>query len=129
VASRLRKASLSGRTIHVKVKFADFRTVTRSETVPEGVDEPLALLAVARRLLATVDPTPGVRLLGVSVSQLLEGAPRQLTFDEAEGPGWTDATHAVDEIRARFGEAAIVAGSLAGITPKRRGDTQWGPER
>jgi DNA polymerase-4 len=129
VATRLRAAGVTGRTVQVKVKFADFRSITRSETVAEGIDQSQALLAVARRLLATVDPTPGVRLLGVSVAQLAEGAARQLTFDEAQGPGWTGATEAIDEIRARFGDAAIVAGSLVGTPPKRRGDTQWGPDR
>jgi DNA polymerase-4 len=129
VATRLRAAGMTGRTVQVKVKFADFRSITRSETVAEGLDQPQALLTVARRLLATVDPTPGVRLLGVSVAQLAEGIARQLTFDEAQGPGWTGATEAIDEIRARFGDAAIVAGSLVGTPPKRRGDTQWGPDR
>jgi DNA polymerase-4 len=129
VATRLRAAGVTGRTVQVKVKFSDFRSITRSETVAEGLDQSQALLAVARRLLATVDPTPGVRLLGVSVAQLAEGAARQLTFDEAQGPGWTGATEAIDEIRARFGDAAIVAGSLVGTPPKRRGDTQWGPDR
>jgi DNA polymerase-4 len=129
VAMRLRAAGVTGRTVQVKVKFADFRAITRSETVPDGLDQSQALLAVARRLLATVDPTPGVRLLGVSVAHLAEGAAHQLTFDEAQGPGWTGATEAIDEIRARFGDAAIVAGSLVGTPPKRKGDTQWGPDQ
>jgi len=129
VATRLRKAGVSGRTVQVKVKFNDFRLVTRSETVPESLDEAPALLAVSRRLLEGVDPTPGVRLLGVSVAQLLEGAARQLTFDDALAPGWTGATKAIDDIRERFGDAAIVPGSLAGTMPKRKGDTQWGPDR
>jgi DNA polymerase-4 len=127
VATRLRKAGVTGRTVQVKVRFHDFQTITRAETVPEGLDESGALLKVGRRLLAGVDPSPGVRLLGISVSQLAEGAARQLTFEEAEAPGWTDATQAIDEIRERFGDAAIVPASLAGTKPKRRGDTQWGP--
>jgi hypothetical protein len=70
-----------------------------------------------------------VRLLGVSVAHLAEGAARQLTFDDAETPGWTGATRAVDEIRDRFGDAAIIPAALTGRGPKRRGDSQWGPER
>jgi DNA polymerase-4 len=129
VATRLRAAGVRGRTVQVKVKFADFRLVTRSETVAEGLDQARALLEVARRLLGGVDATAGIRLLGVSVAQLAAGAPHQLSFDEACGPGWTGATQAVDEIRARFGDGAIVAASLAGRKPKRRGDAQWGPDR
>ena len=128
VATRLRKAGVTGRTGQVKLRFHDFRTITRSETVPEGLDEAGAIVRVARRLLETVDPSPGVRLLGVSLSQLAQGAARQLTLDEAAAPGWTGATRAVDEIRDRFGDAAIVPAALAGRGPKRKGDTQWGPE-
>jgi DNA polymerase-4 len=129
VASRLRAAGVRGRTVQVKVKFADFRLVSRSETVAVGLDQAPALLEVARRLLGSIDPTPGVRLLGISVSHLAEGTSRQLTLDEATGPGWTGATEAIDEIRSRFGDRAIIAGSLAGRGPKRRGDAQWGPDR
>lgn len=129
VAGRLRATGVRGRTVQVKVKFGDFRLVTRSETLADGIDQAPALLAVARRLLAAVDPTPGVRLLGISVAHLAEGAPLQLTLDDASGPGWTGATRAVDEIRARFGDAAIVPGVLARRAPKRRGDAQWGPDR
>jgi hypothetical protein len=66
--------------------------------------------------------------LGVSLSQLAEGAARQLTLDQASSPGWSGATRAVDEIRGRFGDAAIVPATLAGRGPKRKGDTQWGPD-
>jgi DNA polymerase-4 len=112
----------------VKVRFNDFRTITRAETVPEGLDEAPALVKVARRLLEAVDVGQGVRLLGVSLSQLAEGAARQLTFEDAAAPGWTGATQAIDEIRDRFGDAAIVPATLVGTRPKRKGDTQWGPD-
>ncbi|HMQ28369.1 MAG TPA: hypothetical protein PKA98_20440, partial [Acidimicrobiales bacterium] len=47
------------------------------------------------------------------------------------GPGWGEASRAVDEIRERFGSAAIGPARLAGpggLTVKRRGDQQWGPD-
>ena len=50
-----------------------------------------------------------------------------MSLDEVDTPGWTGATRAVDEIRDRFGDAAIVPATLAGLRPKRRGDTQCGP--
>jgi DNA polymerase-4 len=127
VATRARKAAVAGRTVQLKVRFADFRTITRSETVSPAVDGGPALAAVGRRLLAAVDPSPGVRLLGLSLAALASSSTRQLTLDEAGGPGWAGATGVVDEIRGRFGDAAIVPASLAGRQPKRRGDTQWGP--
>jgi DNA polymerase-4 len=121
---------VAGRTVQIKVRFGDFRTITRAETLEAPVDEPQALVRVARRLLAAVDPSPGVRLLGVSVSQLVEEAPRQLSLeDAATAADWTQATRAVDEIRSRFGDAAIGPAALAGTKPKRKGDAQWGPDR
>jgi DNA polymerase-4 len=133
VATRLRRAGVAGRTVQVKVKYADFRLVTRSETVPEPVDEAVALTAVASRLLGGIDLTAGVRLLGVSVASLSEATARQLTLDDAfatgseVGPGRAEAAAAVDEIRSRFGDDAIAPARLTGRKVKQRGDTQWGP--
>jgi DNA polymerase-4 len=131
VATRLRRHELTGRTVTVKVRFHDFRTITRSATLPAPVDGGSAITRVASALLEQVDPTAGVRLLGVSVSGLARGAARQLTLDEAEAPSWDDANHAIDRIRARFGRAAIGPATLAGpagVRVKRRGDQQWGPD-
>ena len=131
VASRLRRHQLAGRTITLKVRFGDFRTITRSTTLPGPVDSSNTIGRAARALLDGIDPSPGVRLLGVSVSQLAEGGTRQLTLDEADGPDWDGAEQAVDAIRARFGPAAVVPATLAGpggIRVKRRGDQQWGPD-
>ena len=130
VASRLRAAGVAGRTITIKVRFNDFHTITRSVTVPTAVDTGPDVIRAAASLLDRVDPTPGVRLLGVHVSQLVEGAARQLSLDDVEQPAWDDATEAIDAIRARYGSDAIVPASLAGpegIRVKRRGDQQWGP--
>jgi DNA polymerase IV len=130
VAGRLRRHGLSGRTIVLKVRFADFRTITRSSTVPEPIDGGRAIAVVARRLLDAVDPSPGVRLLGVSVSSLQEGG-GQLSLDDGGHGSWSAATGAVDAIRDRYGDAAIVPAALAGpagVRVKRRGDQQWGPD-
>ena len=130
VASRLRAAGVAGRTVSIKVRFHDFRTITRSVTLPSAVDTGPDVVRAAAELLGRIDPTPGVRLLGVHVSQLAEGAARQLTLDDVEAPSWDDATGASDAIRARYGAGAIVPASLAGpegIRVKRKGDQQWGP--
>jgi DNA polymerase-4 len=130
VAARLRGAGLAGRTISIKVRFHDFRTITRSVTLPSAVDTGPDVVRAASELLGRVDPTPGVRLLGVHVSQLAERSARQLSLDDVEAPSWDDATSAIDAIRARYGAEAIVPASLAGadgIRVKKRGDQQWGP--
>jgi DNA polymerase-4 len=130
VAARLRGAGLAGRTISIKVRFHDFRTITRSVTLASAVDTGPDVVRAASDLLGRIDPSPGVRLLGVHVSQLADGAARQLSLDDVEAPSWDDATGAIDAIRARYGADAIVPASLAGsdgIRVKKRGDQQWGP--
>jgi DNA polymerase-4 len=131
VAARLRDHGFAGRTVTIKVRFHDFRTITRAITVSEPIDTGPAVARASKALLDQVDPSSGVRLLGVSVSQLTRGATRQLSLDDIEAPGWIDATKAVDEIRRRFGDDAIVPAALRdadGIRVKRRGDQQWGPD-
>ncbi len=132
VASRLRSQGVVARTVQLKVRFGDFNTITRSTTLAVAVDDSRSLLDAGRRLLDLVDPAPGVRLLGLSVSGLRSDGSRQLTFDEAlSGPGWQETDRAVDEIRARFGDDAIGPAIVVGpdgLRRKRRGDQQWGPD-
>jgi DNA polymerase-4 len=132
VASRLRAQGVVGRTVQLKVRFGDFTTITRSSTLAVAIDDSRSLLEVGRELLELIDPSQGVRLLGLSVSGLSTDASRQLTFDEAlSGPGWQEADRTIDEIRARFGENAIgpaLATGPDGLRLKRRGAQQWGPD-
>jgi DNA polymerase-4 len=141
VASRLRASGTVGRTIGVKVRYGDFRTVSRSSSVTEPTDTTHEITRVARSLLDGIDLTPGVRLLGVSVTQLGAGSVRQLSLDdllvEAPGPGGggdrgqqSRVEAAVDEVRARFGARAVGPANLIGpngLRVARRGAQQWGP--
>jgi DNA polymerase-4 len=132
VASRLRKASLAGRTVSIKLRFHDFSTITRSHTFPAPVDGARTIARVAVALLEQVDVTPGVRLFGVGVSNLATDGARQLSLDDLdEEAAWGGATRAVDAIRRRFGERAVGPAILTdedGLRVKRQGDTQWGPD-
>ncbi|MBV8305561.1 MAG: DNA polymerase IV [Acidimicrobiia bacterium] len=129
VATRLRELGQAGRTVTVKVRFADFQTISRSRTLADPADTGAAVAAVACELLDNVDPSPGVRLLGVSASNLVPKQTHQLTLDDA-APVWDEATRAIDEVRQRFGPGAVGPASLVGeggLRLKRRGDQQWGP--
>jgi DNA polymerase-4 len=144
VGTRLREAGVSGRTVTVKVRFADRATITRSHTASGALDSPRVIGVVSEALLGLVDVSVGVRLLGVSVSGLVEGpAPsRQLSFDdgaapddgspaEARPPAWDEVEAAVSGIRARYGHASVGPAALvgpSGLAVKGRGDTQWGPD-
>lgn len=129
VGARLRKAGVQGRTVQLKVRFHDFTTITRSETVATAIDEGPLIARVARRLLEGVDPSPGIRLLGVSVAQLDDATIRQLSLDDVARPAWEAASTAVDEIRERFGDSSIVPAAMSGRGPKKRGEQQWGPDQ
>jgi len=126
---RVRAASGARLAITVKVRFGDFRTVTRSATI-DATDRSGEVARLAVRLVGELDLTPGVRLLGVSLANLAPEAARQLSFDDPEArPDEVDRV--VDGIRDRFGTGVIgPASSLGprGLTPKVRGAQAWGPD-
>ncbi len=136
VASRLRAQGLRSRTITIKVRFHDFRTITRASTLPHAIDTGPAILQAASGLLHAVDVASGVRLLGVSASALTSKSIEQLslgidqTDDTTDDTGWEHASEAIDAIRRRFGPDAIAPASLAGpagVRVARRGAQHWGP--
>jgi DNA polymerase IV len=132
VAARLRHLGLGARTLTLKVRFASFTTITRSVTPGAAVQTGPAIAQAVSGLLDTVDPAPGVRLIGVGAANLGEPAEQLGLFDEASARGgaWTDASCAVDGIRERFGDAAIGPASIlrdGAMRPRRRGEQQWGP--
>jgi DNA polymerase-4 len=95
VAGRLRKEGLAGRTVTLKVRFADFTGRTRSYTHPQAVDGTAAITRAARRLLSEIDTLTwstagGIRLLGVGVSGLADWFQPDLITAEDEAP--TDVT-------------------------------------
>ena len=134
VATRLRAGGMAGRTVTLKVRFGDFTTISRSSTLATPTDSARELARVGRLLLDGVDPSQGVRLLGLSVSQFGDDRGQQLTFDDLEDPKpaeWSRAEAAVDAIRARFGARSVGPASLTGpdgLRLARRGAQQWGPD-
>ncbi len=137
VASRLRASGQGARTMSLKVRFAGFMTITRSTTLPSPVATAAAILDAVDPLLANIDPTPGVRLIGIHSSNFGEPV-EQLTLDDLfAAPGvatsrdWVDASAAIDAIRERFGSTAIGPASTVsggGMRLVRRGAQQWGPD-
>ncbi len=128
-ASRLRRQRLVARTVSIKVRTSDFRTLTRSRTLVVPTDVGREVFLVSRELLAGVDLRGlPVRLVGVRAEGLssADSTPVQPTFDElgvsAEGTGpgpeevvaSREALHAaeqaMDHVRERFGRTAIGPG-------------------
>ena len=86
VSRRVRARGLQARTIGIKVRFADFRTISRVRTLPDPVDSTAAMHAGCVGLLRSFGlDRPRIRLLGVKAEGLLEAesASRQLSFDDA----------------------------------------------
>jgi DNA polymerase-4 len=90
VGERLRKHGLSGRTVTIKVRFHDFTTISRSSTLASPTDSSPTIARVARGLLADLDTSGGVRLLGVGVSGLADWIQEDL-FAEAEAEAEANA--------------------------------------
>jgi DNA polymerase-4 len=84
VAERLRRHGMSGRTVTIKVRLHDFTTLSRSTTLPSPTDDPAVVGRLARTLLADLDTSGGVRLLGVGVSGLADWVQDDL-FDTDPG--------------------------------------------
>ena len=118
--ARLRERSLFAKTISIKIKFADFSSLTRSKTVPIAIDNTHDTYEVVKALyLALRNDGARIRLVGVSLSQLQEGAPVQLELGARER-GWREADTAIDRAQARFGRGSVRPGRL--IRPEAGND-------
>lgn len=131
IGASLRKRALAGRTVTLKIKFADFRQITRSKTLPLPTNCTETIFSAAKLLLAGVDLGMPVRLIGLSVSGFA-GCKSQLELpgillSQLDGqktglPGADTESRlqnldaAIDTIRARFGKNAVIRGRLfAGV--------------
>ncbi|MFD4420194.1 DNA polymerase IV [Agromyces sp. NPDC058484] len=121
VAVRLRKSGLVGRTVVLKLRYGDFRTVTRSRTLGEPTD-------VARRiydeasdaLTELIGDGERVRLIGVRAEHLRASGSGALLWDPDEE--WRDAERTIDEVTARFGKGAVRPATLVRRGDERRRD-------
>ncbi|MFY1681330.1 DNA polymerase IV [Micromonospora sp.] len=115
VGSRLRGAGQVGRTVSLKVRLSDFRTVNRSRTLGVATDVAREIFDTSWDLWTVLDPGEPVRLVGVRVESLAGAVdtPRQLTLGAPER-GWREAETAADAAAARFGRSVIGPASLLG---------------
>ncbi|WP_295698957.1 DNA polymerase IV [Lapillicoccus sp.] len=113
-AARVRAAGMMGRTVSIKVRFADFTTITRARTLRDPTDVSQEIYATARSLFDALGlQRARIRLVGVRMEGLVEseGAPIQGLLDEPDH-GWREADRAVDQASARFGAGAVRPASL-----------------
>lgn len=114
VARRMRTGGLAGRTVALRLRYADFTTLTRSRTLAEPTDVTAEIYAAARILLGSLGRLRmRVRLVGVRVEGLIARTRvhHQLAWDERER-GWPEADRAVDRAMLRFGPSAVRRATL-----------------
>jgi DNA polymerase-4 len=105
--ARLRDRDLFAKTISIKVRFADFSTINRSKTLPLPIDSTHDVYDVVKGLYQALRiERARLRLVGVSLENLSEGAPHQMMLGERE-VGWRQAEGAIDQARARFGKGSV----------------------
>ncbi len=108
-AGRLRAAGQVGRTVSIKVRFADFTTITRSRTLGEHTDVGRVVYETALALYDALGlQRARLRLVGVRVEGIADadGQPRQLVLG-ARDSGWREAEQAVDKASRRFGAGVV----------------------
>ncbi|PHX94486.1 MAG: DNA polymerase IV [Acidimicrobium sp.] len=134
VSARCRNAGVGARTISLKIKFADFQVITRAASVEFPVTTTQAMMRLVEPLLREIDISGGVRLLGISARNLVEPEMQLSLFDDVTDKStaneldaaWSSTTSAIDDIRDKFGDAAIKPASA--LSHKRKpGSSKWGP--
>lgn len=121
VGARLRAAGHVGRTIGIKVRMADFKTVNRSRTLPGTTDVAREIFETSWALFTALGAGDQIRLIGVRVEGLTAAATasRQLTLGEPER-GWGELEAATDAVAARFGRSVVGPASLLGQSDLRK---------
>ena len=106
---RMRESNKSARTISIKVRFADFKTISRSKTVPLPISGTQEVYEIVRTLFTALKLDGArLRLVGVGLDGLVDGidGPEQIAFGERE-KGWREATKAIDAASNRFGLGSV----------------------
>lgn len=109
VGWRLRRENLAGHTVTLKVKFADFHTITRSSTGDRLIAWDEEIFSLAEQMLRKINVKPGVRLLGVSVSNLFRPEDEPV-LGFAEDERMQRRNRAIDSLKSKFGENIIKRG-------------------
>lgn len=126
VAGQLREEQLVGRTVTLKLRHDDFRTVTRRRTLETATDLDAELYDAARALFREAfeevrERNRGVRLIGIAATNLGVAAEADL-FESAERQRLRELSVAVDKVRGKYGFGAVTPGSVLRARRKRKPD-------
>jgi DNA polymerase-4 len=123
VAAQLRDEQILARSVTMKLRHDDFRTVTRRRTLPTATDLDGEIYHAARDLFRAAFSDVrrrdrGVRLIGVAVTNLGTAAEEDL-FEAPERTRLRHLTEAVEKVRGKFGFDAVTPGSIVELRQKR----------
>lgn len=120
VGYRLRKKMMSGKTISVKMKFSNFKVITRAKTLDAPTHHTEVIYDVALELMEKAFTGQPIRLLGVTVSSIDDEKNKQISlFDIETVPEHSEVDHMVDEIRNKFGFGMIKRAALIDKKPPK----------
>ena len=107
-AERMRKKGLAANTVSIKVRFSDFKTISRSKTLDLPINSTQEIFEVVKNLyLALGLERALIRLVGVSLDSLVENDDlQQMVLGQRES-GWAQADRAIDQIKQRFGRTSL----------------------
>ena len=112
LAFRVRRAGLQGRTIGLSVRYSDFVTITRHQTLTHPTNTSRQIWLAVQQLKENVNWDRPIRLLGVSVATFADvDEPRQLSVDTASR--WDDLAEAIDAVKDKFGRDSVRPARLA----------------
>ena len=109
VAKRLRASNYFSRTITIKVRFADFTSVTRGKSLPASTDLATDIYATSKSLFEAMNlQRARIRLVGVRATGLVPTSESsvQLEFSDRDS-GWREAEEAIDQVSLKFGNSAV----------------------
>jgi len=109
VSARLKSAELSGSTVTLKLKTADFRQRTRAQTIHAPTQLAGRIFSISREMLAKEIDGTSFRLIGTGVSALQPGAAAADGIDMLDRRT-AHAERAIDDLRKKFGDAAVIKG-------------------
>ena len=108
VSGRLKNGELAGSTITLKLKTADFRQRTRSQSIAAPTQLAAKIFAISREMLAKEIDGTAFRLMGTGVSALKPGS--QADDTDMLDRRAAHAERAIDDLRRKFGQAAVIRG-------------------
>lgn len=116
VGSRLRKEGLYARCVTVKIRYSNFKTITRSRTLATPTCFDREIFEVAQGLLEkNLAPGAPVRLLGISAGNLLSSGWQESMFEIQRRLSWQKLYQGIDRLRRKYGEEAVTV-----ATPRTR---------